>query len=116
MGLSPGSATAWELKLHGRAEVLVLLPLVTHQLQCSLRSKRFRLVLEQRKILGFGCAINETRAKKMKVGGGEGKEKNSGETVRRLGTIIQSIFCAQSGASIDRLQIWRRSHQSEAFR
>ena len=27
-------------------------------------------------------------------------EKNSGETVRRLGTIIQSIFCAQSGASI----------------
>ena len=26
-------------------------------------------------------------------------EKNSGETVRRLGTIIQSIFCAQSGAS-----------------
>ena len=27
-------------------------------------------------------------------------EKNSGETVRRLGTITQSIFCAQSGASI----------------
>ena len=27
-------------------------------------------------------------------------EKNSGETVRRLGTIIQSIFCAQSGTSI----------------
>ena len=27
-------------------------------------------------------------------------EKNSGETVRRLGTIIQSNFCAQSGASI----------------
>ena len=27
-------------------------------------------------------------------------EKNSGETVRRLGTIIQSIFCAQSGAGI----------------
>ena len=25
-------------------------------------------------------------------------EKNSGETVRRLGTIIQGIFCAQSGA------------------
>ena len=27
-------------------------------------------------------------------------EKNSGETVRRLGTIIQSIFCTQSGASL----------------
>ena len=27
-------------------------------------------------------------------------EKNSGETVGRLGTIIQSNFCAQSGASI----------------
>ena len=32
-------------------------------------------------------------------------EKNSGETVRRLGTIIQSIFCAQSGAAI-RLNFW----------
>ena len=27
-------------------------------------------------------------------------EKNSGDAVRRLGTIIQSIFCAQSGTSI----------------
>ena len=27
-------------------------------------------------------------------------EKNSGETVRRLATIIQSIFCAQSGGGI----------------
>ena len=27
-------------------------------------------------------------------------EKNSGETVRQLGTIIQSIFCAQSGTGI----------------
>ena len=27
-------------------------------------------------------------------------KKNSGETVRRLGTITQSIFCAQSGAGI----------------
>ena len=32
-------------------------------------------------------------------------EENSGETVRRLGTIIQNIFCAQSGASI-RLTFW----------
>ena len=33
-------------------------------------------------------------------------EKNSGETVRPLGTIIQSIFCAQSGAGI-RLIFWK---------
>ena len=38
-------------------------------------------------------------------------EKNSGETVRRLGTIIQSIFCAQSGASI-RLNFWKWSGES----
>ena len=45
--------------------------------QPSLRSKRFRLVSEQRKILGFGRAIKETRAKKMKVGGGgrEGRKR-----------------------------------------
>ena len=34
------------------------------------------------------------------------REKNSGETVRRLGSIIQSIFCAQSGAGI-RLNFWK---------
>ena len=33
-------------------------------------------------------------------------EKNSRETVRRLGTMIQRIFCAQSGASI-RLNFWK---------
>ena len=33
-------------------------------------------------------------------------EKNSGDAVRRLGTIIQSIFCAKSGASI-RLTVWK---------
>ena len=38
-------------------------------------------------------------------------EKNSGETVRRLGTMIQSIFCAQSGASIH-LTVWKRSGES----
>ena len=38
-------------------------------------------------------------------------KKNSGETVRRLGTIIQSIFCAQSGASI-RLTVWKCSGES----
>ena len=37
--------------------------------------------------------------------------KNSGDAVRRLGTIIQSIFCAQSGASI-RLTVWKWSGES----
>ena len=39
-------------------------------------------------------------------------KKNSGETVRRLGAIIQSIFCAQSGASI-RLTVWKWSGESQ---
>ena len=39
------------------------------------------------------------------------QEKNSGDAVRRLGTIIQSIFCAQSGASI-RLTVWKWSGES----
>ena len=38
-------------------------------------------------------------------------EKNSGEIVRRLGTIIQSIFCAQSGTSI-LLTVWKWSGES----
>ena len=38
-------------------------------------------------------------------------EKNSGDAVRRLGTIMQSIFCAQSGASI-RLTVWKWSGES----
>ena len=38
-------------------------------------------------------------------------ERNSGDAVRRLGTTIQSIFCAQSGASI-RLTVWRWSGES----
>ena len=38
-------------------------------------------------------------------------EKNSGDAVRRLGRIIQSIFCAQSGARI-RLTIWKWSSES----
>ena len=39
-------------------------------------------------------------------------ENNSGETVDRLGTIIHSIFCAQSGASI-RLTVWKWSCESQ---
>ena len=38
-------------------------------------------------------------------------EKNSGDAVRRLGTIIQSIFCAQSGVS-NRLTVWKWSGES----
>ena len=38
-------------------------------------------------------------------------QKNSEDAVRRLGTIIQSIFCAQSGASI-RLAVWKWSGES----
>ena len=47
----------------------------------SLRSKRFRLVSQQRKTeerdLGFGRARNETRAKNWKWGEEEGKEGNA---------------------------------------
>ena len=39
-------------------------------------------------------------------------EKNSGDAVRRLGTIIQSIFCTQSGAGI-RLNFWKWSGESQ---
>ena len=38
-------------------------------------------------------------------------EKNSVDAVCRLGTIIQSIFCAQSGTSI-RLTVWKWSGES----
>ena len=38
-------------------------------------------------------------------------EKNSEETVRRLGTIIQSNVCAQSGTSIP-LTVWKWSGES----
>ena len=40
-------------------------------------------------------------------------EKNSGDAVRLLGTIIQSIFCAQSGANI-RLTVWKWSGESRS--
>ena len=38
-------------------------------------------------------------------------EKNSGETVRRLGIVVQSMFCSQSGAGI-RLNFWKSSGES----
>ena len=39
-------------------------------------------------------------------------EKNSGETVRQSGTIIQSVFCAQSGAGIH-LNFWEKPGESQ---
>ena len=39
------------------------------------------------------------------------REENLGDAVRQLGTIIQSIFCVQSGASI-RLTVWKWSGES----
>ena len=41
-------------------------------------------------------------------------EKNSGETVRRLGTTIQSIFCAKWGAGIS-LNFWKYWRDSYDF-
>ena len=38
-------------------------------------------------------------------------EKNSGDAVRRLGPIIQSIFCAQSGTRI-LMTVWKWSGES----
>ena len=38
-------------------------------------------------------------------------EKNSRDAVRRLGIIIQSMFCAQSGVSI-RMSVWKWSGES----
>ena len=38
-------------------------------------------------------------------------EKKSGVAVRRLGTILQSIFCVQSRASI-RLAVWKWSGEN----
>ena len=50
----------------------------------SLRSKRFRLVSEQRKTeerdLGFGRARNEIRSQKLKVGGGGGEGRKRLQT------------------------------------
>ena len=37
-------------------------------------------------------------------------KRNSGDAVRRLGTVIQSIFCAKSEASI-RLTVWKWSRK-----
>ena len=55
--------------------------------------------------------MSETSRDRVNSGRVRTHEKNSGDAVRRLGTIIQSIFCAQSGASI-RLTVWKWSGES----
>ena len=55
--------------------------------------------------------MSQTSRNRVKRRGVLIQEKNSGDAVRRLGTIIQSIFCAQSGASI-RLTVWKWSGAS----
>ena len=60
---------------------------------CSLRSKRFRLVSEQRKT-SFGRLRNETRAKKWKSGEREGKEGNF--LPHPLPALLLAPFFAQS--------------------
>ena len=49
--------------------------------------------------------MSQTSCDRVNSGHVQTHEKNSGDAVRRLGTIIQSIFCAQSGASIC-LTVW----------
>ena len=55
--------------------------------------------------------MSQTSCDRVNSGHVQTHEKNSGDAVRRLGTIIQSIFCAQSGASIC-LTVWKWSGES----
>ena len=55
--------------------------------------------------------MSQTSCDRVNSGHVRTHEKNSGETVHWLGTIIQSIFRAQSGASI-RLTVWKWSGES----
>ena len=59
----------------------------------------------------FLWCMSQTSRDRVNSGRVRTHEKNSGEAVRRLGTIIQSIFCAQSGAS-NRLTVWKWSGES----
>ena len=78
----------------------------------GLRSKRFRLVSEQRKTeerdLGFGRARNETRAKNWKWGEGEGKEGNA---CRQTPRFWKPAFASERSAWLARLveQCWHVS-------
>ena len=55
--------------------------------------------------------MSQTSCDRVNSGHVRTHEKNSGDAVCRLGTIIQSIFCAQSGASIC-LTAWKWSAES----
>ena len=54
----------------------------------------------------FGAWARQVNSRRVRT-----HKKNSGDAIRRLGTIIQSIFCAQSGASI-RFTVWKWSCES----
>ena len=87
-------------------------------------TERSKADLNSQQLKNFGLPLRTletvfpmTYISKFLGGGGGGRvyirthEKNSGKTVRRLGTIIQSIFCAQSGAGI-RLNFWKEFDES----
>ena len=59
----------------------------------------------------FLWCMNQTSRDRVNSRNVRTHEKNSEDAVRRLGTIIQRIFCAQSGASI-RLTVWKWSGES----
>ena len=74
----------------------------------SLRSKRFRLVSEQKRTFGFDRARNETRTKKWKRGEGEGKEGNA---CRQTPWFWKPAFASERSAWLARLveQYWHVS-------
>ena len=67
---------------------------------------RFFIKLKVSRLRAFLCCMSQTSRDRDKSRRVRTHEKNSGETVCRLGTIIQSIFCAQSGAGIC-LNFWK---------
>ena len=73
--------------------------------------RRVYIKLKVSWLRGFLWCMSQTSRNRVKRRGVLIQEKNSGDAVRRLGTIIQSIFCAQSGASI-RLTVWKWSGES----
>ena len=54
----------------------------------------------------FLCCMSQTTRDRVNRRRVRTHEKNSGDAICRLGTIIPNIFCAQSGASI-RLTVWK---------
>ena len=58
------------------------------------------------------CCMSQTSCDRVNSGHVRTHEKNSGDAVCWSGTIIQSVFCAQSGASIC-LTIWKWSGDNQ---